>query len=150
MEKLVKHFEEPPQSLRRARPEIPPPFEAIILRLMAKDPAERYQSPLALLDDLDPLCKPEVRGPLSGDTMIGPDSRTASGTDEEVGSGWKLPVAGAQASEPPKEPPAATTSDPSHEALAFSAGDRWKYLGVGVALGMVVTLAVVALARFLT
>jgi len=149
MEKLVKHLEEPATPLRNVRPEVPAELEAIVLRLMAKDPGERFQSPTELLSALEPLCRPEVRGPLSGDTLIGQDSRTSPGAEEEVGVGFKLPSPGGSADSLPDFPPPLTDSA-SHSAYPSGRSDRWRYLGVGVALGMVLTLAALALARLLT
>ncbi len=48
----LKHLQEEPVALRRRRPEVPRSVEAIVARLLAKDPAERYQSADALLGDL--------------------------------------------------------------------------------------------------
>ena len=40
----LRHQNEPPPSLRRINPEIPPELERIVLRAMAKRPAERYRN----------------------------------------------------------------------------------------------------------
>ncbi len=48
----LKHLQEEPVALRRRRPEVPRSVEAIVARLLAKDPSERYQSAEALLSDL--------------------------------------------------------------------------------------------------
>ncbi len=48
----LKHLQEEPVALRKRRPEVPRSVEAIVARLLAKDPAQRYQSADALLGDL--------------------------------------------------------------------------------------------------
>jgi serine/threonine-protein kinase len=47
-----KHVQEPPVSPRRINPDVPAPLEAIILTLLAKDPAHRYASAEELRADL--------------------------------------------------------------------------------------------------
>src|SRR5439155_12605355 len=39
---LRLHLEEPPPPMRAARPDLPPVMEAVILRALAKEPAQRW------------------------------------------------------------------------------------------------------------
>lgn len=48
----MKHVAEEPAPLRRINPQIPPGLESLILRAMAKDPAQRPASALALVQQL--------------------------------------------------------------------------------------------------
>ena len=48
----LKHVNELPVSLRVHRPEIPVELERLVLKLMAKNPADRYQSAAEMLADL--------------------------------------------------------------------------------------------------
>jgi serine/threonine-protein kinase len=48
----LKHVSEQPISLRVVRPEIPAELDRLVLKLMAKSPAERYQSAAEMLVDL--------------------------------------------------------------------------------------------------
>lgn len=48
----LQHIQEPPVSPRKRRPELPRSVESIVLRLLEKDPAKRYQSAEGLLQDL--------------------------------------------------------------------------------------------------
>lgn len=41
---LLKHLQEPPASLRRFNPNIPPQLEQVVLRALAKQPQQRFQS----------------------------------------------------------------------------------------------------------
>jgi serine/threonine protein kinase len=47
-----KHVSEPPPPLREVAPEVPSRLDAVTLRAMAKDPAERYQNASAMATDL--------------------------------------------------------------------------------------------------
>jgi eukaryotic-like serine/threonine-protein kinase len=49
----MKHVNEPPRSPREANPEVPAPLDALILKLLAKDPEDRYPSASALVHDLE-------------------------------------------------------------------------------------------------
>ncbi|HXG09450.1 MAG TPA: serine/threonine-protein kinase [Gemmataceae bacterium] len=60
-EKLVRHCTEEPTPVEKLRPEVPREVSAIVRRLMAKDPRQRFQTPAALAAALAPFA---VRGPL--------------------------------------------------------------------------------------
>jgi serine/threonine protein kinase len=49
LEKLVRHGTEEPTPVLSLRPELPAPVAVIVRRLMAKQPAERFQSPAELM-----------------------------------------------------------------------------------------------------
>lgn len=49
----MKHINEPPRSPKELNPEIPERINALVLRLLAKDPEDRYTSAARLLDALD-------------------------------------------------------------------------------------------------
>jgi len=53
MDLALMHMNQPPRPPRDLRPEIPPALEAVILKALAKKPADRYQSGAALADALD-------------------------------------------------------------------------------------------------
>jgi serine/threonine-protein kinase len=52
LQKLLSHGSQPPPDPRRFRPELGDELIAIILKLMAKKPADRYQKPTELAGDL--------------------------------------------------------------------------------------------------
>ncbi|MFJ9329852.1 protein kinase [Streptomyces sp. NPDC101230] len=52
---LHRHLYEPPVPVRQSRPEIPAALEALVLRLLAKDPQERPASAQEVYEELAPL-----------------------------------------------------------------------------------------------
>jgi serine/threonine-protein kinase len=56
LEKLGKHLMRDPYPVEKLRPEIPTPVAAIVRRLMAKNPDDRYQTPAELAQQLTPWC----------------------------------------------------------------------------------------------
>jgi serine/threonine protein kinase len=52
-EKLLRHQLEAPAPLHTLRPDVPPAVAAVVERLMAPDPAQRYPTPAALLAALE-------------------------------------------------------------------------------------------------
>ena len=60
LDKLIRHGTERPPSVRDARPETPPEVAAVVGKLLAKHPEERYQTPAELAAALEPFA---VSGP---------------------------------------------------------------------------------------
>lgn len=59
MEKVVAHFEREPDSLRAIRSDIPAELAAVISKMMAKDPDDRFQTPVEVAEALALFGKPE-------------------------------------------------------------------------------------------
>jgi serine/threonine protein kinase len=57
-EKLVKHRLEPPPPIQQLRPEVSPAIAAIVHKLLAKKPSDRYQTPAELIAALDAVLAP--------------------------------------------------------------------------------------------
>jgi serine/threonine protein kinase len=82
-EVLQAHQALEPRPLNRVRPEVPEELAAVVRKMMAKDPAERYQTPLALVQALAAFVQPdppadtpnpsaaerEAAPPVAGDTL---------------------------------------------------------------------------------
>ena len=49
----MKHVNEPPRSPREANPNVPKPLDALTLKLLAKNPEDRYESAAELAGDLE-------------------------------------------------------------------------------------------------
>jgi serine/threonine kinase PknH len=59
---LFAHLTEPPPSLAERRPDLPAAISDVIARGMAKDPAERYESPGELMSEARRALGVEVAG----------------------------------------------------------------------------------------
>jgi serine/threonine-protein kinase len=53
MEKLIRHRNDPPEALEKLRPDVPPPVVAVVRRLLAKKPEERFQTPVQVVAAID-------------------------------------------------------------------------------------------------
>src|SRR5262249_13777138 len=62
MEKVVAHALEEPRPVSEVRPDVPPAVAAVVHRLLAKGPEERYPSARALIDALDGAAGPRPPG----------------------------------------------------------------------------------------
>ncbi|MEV0094767.1 serine/threonine-protein kinase [Streptomyces sp. NPDC050738] len=60
---LHRHLYEPPQPVRQIRPEVPEPLEALVLRLLAKDPQHRPASAQEVYELLAPLLPARTPAP---------------------------------------------------------------------------------------
>jgi formylglycine-generating enzyme required for sulfatase activity len=58
--KMIRHLRDEPEPVEQLRLEVPPAVTAIVRRLMAKKPADRYQTPAELAAALMPLCAGEA------------------------------------------------------------------------------------------
>jgi serine/threonine protein kinase len=92
-ERVYKHIHTEPPDLRRLNPDVPPQLWAVIKRMLAKAPGNRYQTPAALLNDLQNLTgltaasdQTTVRRPETRESAAAPDDSAGSsfeGSDEE-------------------------------------------------------------------
>jgi hypothetical protein len=58
VEKLKAHANEPPEPVQQVRPDVPPAVTAIVDRLLAKRPEDRFPSAQALIGALDAVLRP--------------------------------------------------------------------------------------------
>jgi serine/threonine-protein kinase len=96
-EKLIHHQFDPPAPLLQLRPDTPPPVVAIVQKLMAKDPADRYQSASELAGVL-------AHGPgeatLSDLVLVIPETQQG-----ESASAWGLESTVVETPRPTQRPP---------------------------------------------
>ncbi len=84
-QKLVWHQMRAPAPIRNARPETPEGLAAIVVKMMAKDPAQRYQTPAEVYEALAPWTQtpipppPEEEMPKSGRRL-----RSGSPSDDRL------------------------------------------------------------------
>jgi serine/threonine-protein kinase len=97
-ERLYKHVKDEPPDLRRINPRVPESMLAVLRHMLAKDPADRYQTPAALLKDLmalDTAVRPSTERDvlaslafsdeeLSDGELAGPRRPTSQSQDEEA------------------------------------------------------------------
>ncbi len=72
-QKLIWHQTRQPKSIRRVRPEVPAALEAVLMKMMAKDPNERYQDPKEVVQALA-NCIPVAAEPVAaqaGQRLVG-------------------------------------------------------------------------------
>ncbi len=74
-ERIIQHMKSAPPDVRKLNKSVPEPLVAIIERMLAKKPDDRYQTPADLLNDLenpDKVGAPAKRGPAPGKLERGP------------------------------------------------------------------------------
>lgn len=57
MQKLLQHQNDPPKDPREFRPEIPASLSEVVLRMLAKQPGERFQRPIEAALQLEPFSR---------------------------------------------------------------------------------------------
>jgi serine/threonine-protein kinase len=58
LEKLMRHQMEAPRPITELRADLPAGFVVVLNQMMAKHPADRYQTPVTVADALLPFCQP--------------------------------------------------------------------------------------------
>lgn len=125
---ILKHLNEPVPSAIDYRPDLPPEIDAVITRLMSKDPKTRYQNANELIADLDQLEK----------TL----DLSAAGAPPLAGAGTaRLMPTPAVAMTPPSRTPTETAiappTNPAATVDALATPRRrsvWTFWGAGVLL----------------
>jgi eukaryotic-like serine/threonine-protein kinase len=65
IEKILHHQLDEPVMLEKFRPDLPAPVRAILRRMMAKPPADRFQTPAEVVAAVEPLCDDDGPAPLA-------------------------------------------------------------------------------------
>jgi serine/threonine protein kinase len=94
VEILQGHLTQQAQPVNQARADVPPELAAIVARMMAKDPAQRYQQPLEVAQALAPFVKTGSTTALGGPGPTGGGrAEIATQVDEsrptETAAAWK-------------------------------------------------------------
>jgi tRNA A-37 threonylcarbamoyl transferase component Bud32 len=101
---IVAHLQDPPPPLESLRPDVPPGLAALVARMLAKDPAERPQTPKEVAEALLPFAKPAAKPVPQAATL--PPAAAAVPADAD-------PYAGLDAEPPrPTARPAARSAPP--------------------------------------
>jgi serine/threonine-protein kinase len=88
MKKLLRHQEAAPPSIRELRPDMPEELDQIIQKMLAKQPADRFQIPLLVVAPLRRFCTGGVGRLASGACIFKPGS---SGALRRPGSTVNMP-----------------------------------------------------------
>jgi hypothetical protein len=96
VQKLLLHQQEPPPAVDALRPDVPRRFSAAIARLMAKDPADRYQRPADLIAELLGIAEDEgIDVSASRSSTVAAAEPPAEAERASASAlPWLLPVAG--------------------------------------------------------
>ncbi len=129
-QKLIWHQTRQPKPVRGIRPEVSVELAALIEKMMAKDPAQRYQTPTELADALGPFTQQPIPPPpehemprlspaATGTASMGDLNLTATGS----GPGMPSPVPNRQGAGPPSPAPLRPTNLPPKKSTPdISAG----------------------------
>ncbi|MEM4756177.1 MAG: hypothetical protein QW594_03520, partial [Candidatus Woesearchaeota archaeon] len=79
MEKLLRHQMDPPPAIQALRPDVRPEIAAILTRLLAKKPDDRFQSGAALVEALQPFLPIPTSSTSTSSTRLVPKPIVASG-----------------------------------------------------------------------
>jgi serine/threonine protein kinase len=83
-EKLARHLMHPPPLVQGLRPDVPADIAALVARLMAKDPAQRFQTPAELVGELPPWWHPGSQPPVPPVVAVPPPEAPAEDQPVEV------------------------------------------------------------------
>jgi serine/threonine protein kinase len=146
-QKLLWHQMREPLPVRALRPEVDEELEAVIARMMAKDPAQRYQVPADVADALARWTQEPIAPPSDAEMpprQVGSGPATSSRLSA---SRPAVSVTPSAARLPPVTPPPAETPPVSREATAIAPARRtvpWASIAAGLGAAALVAVAAVA------
>jgi serine/threonine-protein kinase len=130
VDKLIRHNSDEPAPIEELRPDVPKSIAKIVRKLMAKNPAERFQTPDELMDALAPHAAPSAM-----DWPIAPPTPPASGrvSQEEI----VLPEV--QVDTEPRAESATQISGPDDSILEWAGaqGKRRRFWRIAIAVAVV-------------
>src|SRR5579859_7565502 len=69
---IMAHVQDQPRPLPELRPEVAPELWAVVAKMLAKDPAQRYQKPVEVAQALAPFVKAAAKAAPGADERIQP------------------------------------------------------------------------------
>jgi formylglycine-generating enzyme required for sulfatase activity/tRNA A-37 threonylcarbamoyl transferase component Bud32 len=119
VELLTRHQTQEPTAIEKLRPDVPPEVAAIVRRMMAKVPADRYQTPAEVVQALEPWARREVDSEIP--TVPAPEAAAPRSAGSAGSATLALPV---------------STPGPGP--------DRWRWLRRGALTACVIIIAACA------
>ena len=136
LQKLLKHRFDEPVPVEQVRPDVRPGVAAVVRKLMAKRPEDRYQTPAEAAAALTSALDPESP---TGDEEVSSSATQAAGAPADATAGWSAVVAAERWGQTAAMPPRRRRTAPGRPGV-------W----VGAAIGvMVLVLGLTGLFRFL-
>jgi hypothetical protein len=135
---ILAHLEKEATPLPELRPDVPPELWAVVARMLAKDPAKRYQRPAEVAQALAPFCKPGTKATPATPAVSSPARATVTPYNT-------APLPGAAKAPARKPAPVAELADTAAAPPKRGAAPAgwWKrpavllWLGAGGAVGFV-------------
>jgi len=118
-EKLVCQRKSEPQPIEKVRPDVPPALGAVLRKMTAKRPEDRYLTPAAVADALAPFC--HIAGPVPAPVAAPPASPINQAGQPE--GGWTL-AANSTLAPPPAPVTPAPAVRPSTQATVLVMSPR--------------------------
>ncbi len=114
MEKLLRHQMDPPPAIQALRPDVRPEIAAILTRLLAKKPEDRFQSGAALVEALQPFLPIPASSTSTSSTRLVPKPIVASGGSAPVPASGGSPTASGGYAVPASAAANPTTASGAH------------------------------------
>jgi serine/threonine protein kinase len=111
---ILAHLEKQPQPLPQLRPDVPERLWEVVARLLAKEPAQRYQKPIEVVQALAPFVKPGATPDAKSGSPLAPAAPSpVMGTRIDVDTSHiKKVVQDLPGQAPPREVPAKDEASP--------------------------------------
>jgi regulation of enolase protein 1 (concanavalin A-like superfamily)/predicted Ser/Thr protein kinase len=142
---LQAHHAETATPVQEMRPEVPAAVAAVVARMMAKAPAERYQKPAEVAQALTPIIKAGGKGLTSAPVLM--SAPAGQGAQKKPGARNETMIAGAFRRGTMAERPALmvrTTETVLKRPPVRSRNNGW-LIALGVVLGMLCLVTVIGL-----
>lgn len=123
---LHRHLYEPPRPVRQLRPDVPEALEALVQRLLAKDPAHRPSGAQEVYEALVPLLPARGAGPAGPMDPTRPFTRPLAPWPERASA----PAAAVRVPPPPAAPPAGAPAA-GRSGVAAAVDEVKRLLGEG-------------------
>jgi anti-sigma factor RsiW len=116
MQKIMAHLEKQVRPLPEVRPDVPADLWAVVERMLAKDPAARYQKPVEVAQALVPFIKPGAKPAAGGEAP--PPGTSAAGAGTVLGGDTSKVLK--LRKEAAEKPPVLTAPAPDEPAAPFA------------------------------